>query len=97
MSVVFFFQAEDGIRDYDVTGVQTCALPIFSIVAISGVHWPAEWSNLSELWEGYRITAKDGSGNYRVPLLFIAMLIPLVVSGAGRLSADSYLAKRFLN
>src|SRR3712207_7127242 len=25
---VFFFQAEDGIRDIDVTGVQTCALPI---------------------------------------------------------------------
>src|SRR6266540_4551806 len=25
----FFFQAEDGIRDRDVTGVQTCALPIF--------------------------------------------------------------------
>src|SRR3712207_405615 len=26
--VVFFFQAEDGIRDIGVTGVQTCALPI---------------------------------------------------------------------
>src|SRR5260221_9276079 len=26
--VVFFFQAEDGIRDHCVTGVQTCALPI---------------------------------------------------------------------
>src|SRR5436309_6351490 len=26
---VFFFQAEDGIRDFHVTGVQTCALPIF--------------------------------------------------------------------
>src|SRR5215813_14622071 len=26
--VFFFFQAEDGIRDADVTGVQTCALPI---------------------------------------------------------------------
>src|SRR5215813_2098757 len=26
---LFFFQAEDGIRDADVTGVQTCALPIF--------------------------------------------------------------------
>src|SRR5690606_39989478 len=26
--VVFFFQAEDGIRDFHVTGVQTCALPI---------------------------------------------------------------------
>src|SRR5690554_8038794 len=25
----FFFQAEDGIRDADVTGVQTCALPIY--------------------------------------------------------------------
>src|SRR5256886_6464221 len=27
---LFFFQAEDGIRDLTVTGVQTCALPIFS-------------------------------------------------------------------
>src|SRR5687768_18304433 len=27
--VFFFFQAEDGIRDVAVTGVQTCALPIF--------------------------------------------------------------------
>src|SRR5688500_20233621 len=26
--IYFFFQAEDGIRDYKVTGVQTCALPI---------------------------------------------------------------------
>src|SRR5690554_7388139 len=29
-AVDFFFQAEDGIRDADVTGVQTCALPIFA-------------------------------------------------------------------
>src|SRR2546430_11331315 len=29
--VVFFFQAEDGIRDLTVTGVQTCALPISSV------------------------------------------------------------------
>src|SRR2546429_6241561 len=27
--IFFFFQAEDGIRDVAVTGVQTCALPIF--------------------------------------------------------------------
>src|SRR5437773_9062272 len=27
--IFFFFQAEDGIRDRDVTGVQTCALPIY--------------------------------------------------------------------
>src|SRR2546430_7282786 len=29
---VFFFQAEDGIRDLTVTGVQTCALPIFPFI-----------------------------------------------------------------
>src|SRR5690606_41005771 len=27
----FYFQAEDGIRDFHVTGVQTCALPIFAL------------------------------------------------------------------
>src|SRR3712207_7294435 len=32
MSSVFFFQAEDGIRDIGVTGVQTCALPISQAV-----------------------------------------------------------------
>src|SRR5437016_7005864 len=30
--VFFFFQAEDGIRDWSVTGVQTCALPISRII-----------------------------------------------------------------
>src|SRR5829696_7081658 len=30
LSVFFFFQAEDGIRDWSVTGVQTCALPIWA-------------------------------------------------------------------
>ena len=30
LSLFFFFQAEDGIRDRNVTGVQTCALPIFT-------------------------------------------------------------------
>src|SRR5438093_10151264 len=30
LSFFFFFQAEDGIRDWSVTGVQTCALPISS-------------------------------------------------------------------
>ena len=32
----FFFQAEDGIRDDLVTGVQTCALPIFSNLEMGG-------------------------------------------------------------
>src|SRR5256886_11996800 len=30
----FFFQAEDGIRDLTVTGVQTCALPIYKLLAM---------------------------------------------------------------
>src|SRR5690606_39334400 len=33
----FFFQAEDGIRDFHVTGVQTCALPICSIRSTTSV------------------------------------------------------------
>src|SRR5262249_58693420 len=32
----FFFQAEDGIRDWSVTGVQTCALPIFDVIVTAG-------------------------------------------------------------
>src|SRR5256885_12037242 len=35
---VFFFQAEDGIRDYKVTAVQTCALPIYATVAKGSVY-----------------------------------------------------------
>src|SRR5437764_1943891 len=41
----FFFQAEDGIRDTSVTGVQTCALPIFS--RESGVHFLEKAKTLS--------------------------------------------------
>src|SRR5690554_7439792 len=51
--VVFFFQAEDGIRDADVTGVQTCALPISRAApdawgwAASGAHEAAGRSGVS--------------------------------------------------
>src|SRR5699024_11766759 len=31
---IFFFQAEDGIRDRNVTGVQTCALPILHLIIL---------------------------------------------------------------
>src|SRR5256886_7699448 len=37
----FFFQAEDGIRDLTVTGVQTCALPIYASGYIKG-----QWNGL---------------------------------------------------
>src|SRR5256884_2561427 len=41
---IFFFQAEDGIRDVAVTGVQTCALPIFGyslLYLLLNVPWQA--------------------------------------------------------
>src|SRR5256886_6210664 len=37
LSFYFFFQAEDGIRDLTVTGVQTCALPISPVELVKGV------------------------------------------------------------
>src|SRR3989475_7827646 len=36
--VFFFFQAEDGIRDLTVTGVQTCALPICMTTGVPGYY-----------------------------------------------------------
>src|SRR5690606_40585133 len=44
--IFFFFQAEDGIRDFHVTGVQTCALPISTSPPNSGrrswlIHLPS--------------------------------------------------------
>src|SRR3712207_4246202 len=46
MYFFFFFQAEDGIRDIGVTGVQTCALPIFvnrRTARLFAAHYPAEY------------------------------------------------------
>ncbi|MDH3615034.1 MAG: DoxX family protein [Gammaproteobacteria bacterium] len=69
-------------------------LIIVTIVAISGVHWPDDWSNLAELWKGYAVSDK-GFGNFRIPLLFLVMLLPLVFRGAGKLSLDQLLARKY--
>ncbi len=72
------------------------SLIVLSIVAISGVHWPESYGSLSELWESYSISRKtDAHGNFRVPLLFVAMLTPLLFVGGGKLSLDNILAKKF--
>ena len=70
------------------------SLVIMTLVIIFGVHWPDEWSSLAELWKGYAVTDK-GFGNFRIPLLFLVMLLPLVFFGGGKLSAD-YVLSRFL-
>ena len=69
------------------------SLIVVTIVAIFGVHWPAEWSSLGELWQGYSISNK-GFGNYRLPLLFLAMLFALMFSKPGKLSVDYVLATK---
>src|SRR2546426_11207680 len=44
---IFFFQAEDGIRDYKVTGVQTCALPIFVLGRATRERSASAWARAS--------------------------------------------------
>ena len=69
-------------------------LIILTFVAIAGVHMPDNWDSLAELWKGYAVSDK-GFGNFRIPLLFIAMLVPLVLMGPGKLSVDHLLVKKF--
>ena len=67
------------------------SLIVITAVAAAAVHWPAQWSSLAELWQGYAITSQDGHGNFKLALLFIIMLLPLVFYGAGKLSLDHLL------
>lgn len=66
------------------------SLIVVTVVATAAVHWPAEWSGLAELWNGYVITSK-GAGNFKLPLLFVVMLLPLVFHGGGKFSLDHLL------
>lgn len=72
------------------------SLIILTIVAISTVHWPMHWHTLGELWRGYRIVDEqgDGFGNYKLPLIFIVMFLPLMFGGAGKISLDYWLSRR---
>ncbi len=70
-------------------------LIVITIVAIASVHWPASWDSLGQLWQGYSVSRviEDGEfrGNFRIPMLFLAMLMPLFFMGAGKLSLDHLL------
>jgi putative oxidoreductase len=66
------------------------SLVVVTVVATAAVHWPAEWSGLAELWGSYVITSK-GAGNFKLPLLFVVMLLPLVFYGGGKFSLDHLL------
>src|SRR5688572_31213399 len=51
----FFFQAEDGIRDLTVTGVQTCALPIFERLLKSRLEPVARRERQVRLWRSLAV------------------------------------------
>src|SRR6266404_8523240 len=58
----FFFQAEDGIRDKLVTGVQTCALPISFVNTIEDYPYPYVINRLC--WEFPCMTPSDWQANH---------------------------------
>ena len=63
------------------------SLIILTIVATAAVHWPSDWNSISELLQGYAVSDK-GFGNYKLPVLYLAMFLPLLFQGAGKLSLD---------
>ena len=75
------------------------SLIVLTVVAIASVHWPEHWNSLAELAKSYRIVdgEGDGFGNYKLPLLFIIMLLPLVFGGAGKLSLDHFIREKHSN
>ncbi|GAB3090285.1 HvfX family Cu-binding RiPP maturation protein [Lysobacter terrae] len=75
------------------TRYAAAALWVLTVVAIYAVHWPSEWSSLSELWQGYAIS-NEGFGNYKLPLIYLVMLLPLMLNGPGRFSLDQLIGAR---
>lgn len=63
-------------------------------VALLSVHWPEHWDTWHELFQGYRFT-NQGFGNFKLPVIFLCMLWPLLFLGGGRLSLD-YCLHRYL-
>src|SRR5690606_40820903 len=66
-TVYFFFQAEDGIRDFHVTGVQTCALPISGAGVWHLGGGGADAQRVSRQGAGDELAdiPHGGAGNYR--------------------------------
>lgn len=75
-----------------LTRFAAISLVVVTMVATAAVHWPAEWNGIGELWGGYVITS-NGHGNFKLPLMFVVMLLPLVFNGAGKISLDQLLVR----
>ena len=74
----------------------SASLIVLTVVAMLSVHWPESWSTLSELLKGYALS-NDGFGNFKLPVIYIAMLLPLVFMGPGRLSLDALFRRSLLS
>ncbi len=74
------------------------SLLVLTLVAIATVHWPDQWHTYAELLHGYRILdeAGDGFGNYKLPVMYLVLLLPLIFNGAGKCSLDYVLSKKYL-
>jgi len=68
------------------------SLLVLTFVATAAVHWPDMITMWSDLSKGYAITDM-GFGNFKLPLLFVVMLLPIIFQGPGKLSLDYLLAK----
>src|SRR5215469_9525758 len=79
----FFFQAEDGIRDLYVTGVQTCALPIFKLVQQPGAGWPWWAAMLAALACCGAVGALQGTltARLKIPSFIVTLAGFLLFSG----------------
>ena len=75
------------------TRLFSASLIVLTTVAMLSVHWPESWATLGELLQGYALT-DQGHGNFKLPVIYIAMLLPLVFMGPGRLSLDQLIARR---
>ncbi len=69
-------------------------LLFLTFVATAAVHWPDMFSMWSDLLKGYSIS-DNGHGNFKLPLLFVVMLLPLIFNGPGKFSLDYLLARQF--
>src|SRR6266511_1365767 len=80
-SFFFFFQAEDGIRDFHVTGVQTCALPISGAPHQPGGEQAEEPDVRTDVPEGHPRSQEIGERLLDVPLVDAG---PVVLLGSGK-------------
>jgi putative oxidoreductase len=69
------------------------SLLVLTFVATAAAHWPDMLAMWSDLAKGYAIQDM-GFGNFKLPLLFVVMLLPIIFQGPGKISLDYLLARK---